>query len=444
MPNLKWKIARLRVKARVTPKKLWVRYLLGLSLIFVILVISHNNSLSVISAGKKHAQLINLSGQQGTLSQQIFILTDRYYRNQTDADHAILTEFVNQFFANHKKLSGDDELSEEQRLLYFGTEDSQRLDANARKFMAKVYIVLTGPVESRKSSDAYNYIINSAPKLLLGKLNRAVTNFENDAKKDVDHLVFNQRLSLLAAAALLIIEFFVIFLPSQHSVLRSIHRLERHRRSLRMTRTALAEKNEQLNESYERMEHAAMHDALTGLANRRYLEQELGVRIERYAEANLNGNMAVLHIDLDNFKLVNDTLGHAAGDFVLQKAAEIFHENARSTDFISRVGGDEFVIVSDDKVSKASAIIIAKRILKAFDVPMHFNGEELTVGASIGIDVFCPKQKVGKHCVSQILTNADVALYLAKENGRHRFEMFSNEHYHTFIEQASRVSRRTH
>ena len=244
LTGLKWKIARLRVKTRATPKKLWVRYLLGLSLIFVVLVISHNNSLSVISAGKEHARLINMGGQQRTLSQQIFILAERYYENPTPEDHKILSEFVNRFFDVHKELTNMETMSDELRSLYFDVAAENRLDADARKFVAKVYIILTGRVGSQKSEDAYNYIRNSAPIFLLGKLNRAVTQLEIDAKNDVDALVFNQRLSLLGAAALLVVEFFVIFLPSQHSVLRAIRRLERHRKSLRSARSALAAKNE--------------------------------------------------------------------------------------------------------------------------------------------------------------------------------------------------------
>jgi diguanylate cyclase (GGDEF)-like protein len=437
--KLKWKIARLRVKTRATPKTLWVRYLLGLSLIFAVLVISHNNSLSVISSGKEHAQMINMGGQQRTLSQQIFILAERYYENPTPEDHVILSKFVNTFFDVHKELTSNENMSSDLKELYFDPNASNRLDADSRKFVAKVYIILTGRIESQKSKDAYDYIRTSAPIFLLGKLNRAVKQLENDAKSDVDALVFNQRLSLLGAALLLVIEFFVIFLPSQHSVLRAIRRLERHRKSLRSARSALAAKNDELNQSYDQMERAALHDALTGLANRRYLEQELDERLKRYAKD--SGTMAVLHIDLDNFKLVNDTLGHAAGDFVLEQSARIFSENARSSDFISRVGGDEFVIVSDNRINKISAENIAKRILAAFEAPLQFNDEELLVGVSIGIDVFCPKEKVGENCVSQILTNADVALYLAKENGRNRYEVFTNEHYHKFIEQASRFNR---
>ncbi|MEP4150445.1 MAG: hypothetical protein ABJL73_04020, partial [Lentilitoribacter sp.] len=143
MKHFKWKIARLRVKTRATPKKLWVRYLLGLSLIFAVLVISHNNSLSVISAGKEHAKLINMGGQQRTLSQQIFILAERYYENPTPEDHVILSNYVNTFFDVHKELTSNPGMSGELKQLYFDVGGKNRLDADARKFVAKVYIILT-------------------------------------------------------------------------------------------------------------------------------------------------------------------------------------------------------------------------------------------------------------------------------------------------------------
>jgi diguanylate cyclase (GGDEF)-like protein len=246
------------------------------------------------------------------------------------------------------------------------------------------------------------------------------------AQKDVDNLQLIQNVSLLVAACLLVLEIFFIFLPAQRSVTRSISKLERHKQSLRSARGALAAKNNELNQSYEKMEHAALHDALTGLSNRRYLEKELGERISKYSKS--KGMMAVFHIDLDHFKIVN----------ILRKSADIFRANARGSDFISRVGGDEFVILTDHHMTEEIATDIAERILAEFEEPIIFKGESLSVGVSIGIDVFRPQDKVGENCVSQILTHADVALYLAKENGRNRFEVFANEHYQSFIKQGAK------
>ena len=436
MINLKWKFARLRVKTRSNTNRLWLRYLLGLSLIFGVLLVTHQSSLSVIEAGKHHARVINLSGQQRTLSQQILFVSDRYYSNPNTADYAELTRLVNRFYKLHKQLSEKSSISEELRTLYFGSDTTQRLDADARKFMAKALIILSGSIDSKKSIHAFRYIQDFAPNILLEKLDLAVRYFEVAAKKDVENLQLIQNVSLLVAACLLVLEFMFIFWPAQLSVTRSITKLERHKQSLRSARGALAAKNTELNQSYEKMEHAALHDALTGLSNRRYLEQELGERITKFSKS--NGMMAVFHIDLDHFKIVNDTLGHAAGDHILRKTADIFRANARGSDFISRVGGDEFVIITDDHMKEDIATDIAKRILKEFEQPIMFEGESLSVGVSIGIDVFRPQDKISENCVSQILTHADVALYLAKENGRNRFEVFTNEHYLSFIKQGAK------
>jgi diguanylate cyclase (GGDEF)-like protein len=434
--NLKWKFARLRVKTRSNTSRLWLRYLPSLSLIFAVLLITHQNSLSVIEAGKHHAHVINLSGQQRTLSQQILFVSERYYTNPNTEDYAKLTRHVNRFFQIHKKLSEESNISEELRTLYFGSDTTQRLDADARKFMAKALIILTGAIDSKKSIQAFTYIKDFAPSIFLEKLDIAVKYFEIAAQKDVDNLQLIQNVSLLVAACLLVLEIFFIFLPAQRSVTRSISKLERHKQSLRSARGALAAKNNELNQSYEKMEHAALHDALTGLSNRRYLEKELGERISKYSKS--KGMMAVFHIDLDHFKIVNDTLGHAAGDHILRKSADIFRANARGSDFISRVGGDEFVILTDHHMTEEIATDIAERILAEFEEPIIFKGESLSVGVSIGIDVFRPQDKVGENCVSQILTHADVALYLAKENGRNRFEVFANEHYQSFIKQGAK------
>ena len=426
------------MKTRSNTSRLWLRYLIGLSLIFVVLLITHQNSLSVIDAGKHHAQVINLSGQQRVLSQQILFVSEHYYNNPNTEDYSKLTRYVNKFFKIHKKLSEESNNSEELRTLYFGSDTTQRLDADARKFMAKVLIILTSSIGTKKSIHAFTYIKDLAPNILLEKLDLAVKYFEVAAKKDVDNLQLIQNLSLLVAACLLVLEFLFIFLPAQRSVTRSIAKLERHKQSLRSKRGALAAKNTELNQSYEMMEQAALHDALTGLSNRRYLEQELDERISKFSKS--RGMMAMFHIDLDHFKIVNDTLGHAAGDHILRKSADIFRANARGSDFISRVGGDEFVILTDNHMSEDIAVEVAKRILAEFEEPIMFEGESLSVGVSIGIDVFRPQDKVGENCVSQILTHADVALYLAKENGRNRFEVFTNEHYQSFIKQGANVT----
>lgn len=431
MKILKWKLARLRVRYRLNPNRLWIRYLIGLFIIFALIFVSHKSSLSVINTGKRDAYLIKLSGQQSVLSQQILMTAAKYRSRPIEENREDLARLVNKFNSAHDVLIYHVDMSKELQFLYLNEDRLNSLDADSRKFVNKLELMVELPPSDRKSIDAFHYINNFAPVFLLEKLNKAVVIFEESAQKNVDELTFVQNISVLLSAVILVLEFLFIFLPTQRSVTRSIRRLERHKRSLRRARKNLAGKNEQLNQSYERMEHAAMHDSLTGLANRRNLEKELGARIRRYSYE--DGEMAALHIDLDNFKIINDTLGHSAGDHILKEAAKIFRSNARGSDFVSRIGGDEFVIITDNKIGNKSVSNIAQRIIDAFNQPIEFNGEMLNVSSSIGIDIFNPKDKVGTNCVSEILTNSDVALYLAKHNGRNRYEFFSNSYYQKFL-----------
>lgn len=158
-------------------------------------------------------------------------------------------------------------------------------------------------------------------------------------------------------------------------------------------------------------EEEAMTDPLTGLRNRRAVDLVL----ERLCAA--RAGFGLLHLDLDYFKAVNDTLGHAAGDFVLETVGRILHEQLRSEDCAARIGGDEFVVIvagrSDPKILQA----IADRIIARISQPIPFDGQIARVSASIGIarssDMMVPDPP-------QLLATADRALYAAKHAGRGR------------------------
>ena len=140
--------------------------------------------------------------------------------------------------------------------------------------------------------------------------------------------------------------------------------------------------------SEERLAHLAYHDALTGLPNRRNVEEQLGrdlARARREGDA-----VAVLYLDLDHFKLVNDSLGHDAGDNALREAAKRISGVVRAGDLVARLGGDEFVLVlpglsADVAEAEAAAEGAAAKVLAALDVPLTVAGEEFQLGASIGI-----------------------------------------------------------
>ena len=191
------------------------------------------------------------------------------------------------------------------------------------------------------------------------------------------------------------------------------------RNELQRAKDLAEARNQELEAAKENIEHLALHDYLTGLPNRRYLDKMLD---ERSAECREKGlALAILHIDLDRFKQINDTLGHRAGDAMLQHAAKVLKESVRAADFVARIGGDEFVILcTTDAVSKKIASL-AERVIRELRKPIRYEGHDCRFGASIGIAIDSGQKLDAK----QILLDADIALYRAKGSGRNRFEFFS-------------------
>jgi diguanylate cyclase (GGDEF)-like protein/PAS domain S-box-containing protein len=193
------------------------------------------------------------------------------------------------------------------------------------------------------------------------------------------------------------------------------------RDDLQTAKTLAEARNQELEAAKESIEHLALHDYLTGLPNRRYLDRTLEERAEECRKGGLT--LAVLHIDLDRFKQINDTLGHRAGDAMLKHAAKVLKDCVRSTDFVARIGGDEFVVLCaiDSGTKKLSNM--AARIIRELSKPIRYEGHECRFGASIGIAADSGTDLDAK----QLLLNADIALYRAKGAGRNRHEFFSKD-----------------
>ncbi|WP_104664096.1 sensor domain-containing protein [Ensifer adhaerens] len=181
---------------------------------------------------------------------------------------------------------------------------------------------------------------------------------------------------------------------------------------LRHAKGSAEARNRELEQARIRIEYNALHDYLTDLPNRRYLDQMLAENVA------VN---AILHIDLDRFKQINDTLGHQAGDAMLTHAAAILRAHARHDDFIARIGGDEFVILCRRDRDLPQLSELAERIVHAFRRPIPYDGQLCRLGASIGIAWKGAEDVDAK----QLLMNADIALYRAKSLGRDRVEVFS-------------------
>ncbi|HHB81511.1 MAG TPA: GGDEF domain-containing protein, partial [Aliiroseovarius sp.] len=170
--------------------------------------------------------------------------------------------------------------------------------------------------------------------------------------------------------------------------------------------------NERLHGAKMVAEAEASSDTLTGLYNRRALDAMLARLIARGAP------FALMHLDLDFFKQVNDTLGHAAGDLVLQQVAKVLLEETRSNDIVARVGGDEFVLIFDGVTDHARLAALSKRLIERLEEPVPYGETSAQISGSIGIAVVFAGSTPDP---AVLMDQADRALYASKEAGRGRF-----------------------
>jgi diguanylate cyclase (GGDEF)-like protein/PAS domain S-box-containing protein len=170
----------------------------------------------------------------------------------------------------------------------------------------------------------------------------------------------------------------------------------------------------------EQLAHQAFHDPLTGLANRALLRERLQHALARVTRS--REPLAVMFIDLDEFKAVNDSMGHDAGDELLKAVAGRLRESVRPADTIARLGGDEFAILLEGMLSATEAPRVAERIIRTFTTPFELDGHPVSIGASIGLAL-----KDGKEGTEELLGNADVAMYAAKARGRGCYEVYRPE-----------------
>lgn len=181
-----------------------------------------------------------------------------------------------------------------------------------------------------------------------------------------------------------------------------------------LIRDELRRLTDRLAEARRAAEAQAVTDALTGLGNRRAMDQAA----DALAQGPEGEPFALLQIDLDHFKTVNDTLGHAAGDHVLRHVARVLREETRKGDMVMRTGGDEFVVICRNGSDPARVAAIAERIIARLIMPIPFEGQTCRIGCSIGATLsvnYTPPD------LRRMMADADTALYAVKEAGRGRF-----------------------
>jgi diguanylate cyclase (GGDEF)-like protein len=199
------------------------------------------------------------------------------------------------------------------------------------------------------------------------------------------------------------------------------HRVEERTRRLIDANQRLKVEIADREESQARSQYLAYHDSLTGLGNRLLFKEQLE---EALKDVSVTPHpLAVLFLDLDGFKAVNDTLGHSVGDLLLKSVAAKLRDILPRTDRIARLGGDEFAILQMSAAQPASSIALAEKIIEIIGEPCSVDGHDVTVGASVGVAVAHP----GDMNTENFLKSADLAMYSAKSEGRGTYRMFDPE-----------------
>lgn len=200
---------------------------------------------------------------------------------------------------------------------------------------------------------------------------------------------------------------------------------------LEISNQKLATANQQLKQEIverqkveQQLIYDALYDGLTGLPNRNLLMERIDRAIQ-YSKRHQNHMFALLFIDLDRFKIINDSLGHLVGDKLLIAIAKLLPEDLRNTDTVARLGGDEFVILLEDIHSLQDVTYVSERLQERLKMPFDLDGQTIFTSASIGIAL----SNTDYENSSQLLRDADIAMYRAKEKGKARYEIFDNAMY---------------
>ena len=300
-------------------------------------------------------------------------------------------------------------LSPEIHNIFFDTP--YELHKKFTRYNQKIDAFLATEGEQQKRS--YNSVYFEAIGPLATSLDGAVEQLEADARHDVTNMREIRVALTVVILITLAVEWLFIFRPLARTVELKTRALEEARKSVT---------------------HAAMHDPLTDLPNRRMLDGFLPTML---AQGERMGKpLTVCHLDLDYFKNINDTLGHSIGDKVLVHATNVLRNATRGSDFIARVGGDEFLIVDCTFGGYEGAAVMADRIVEHMARPFEVDGHVCTIGASIGIAIHLPEDED----LDAIMRRADIALYHAKGLGRGQTQPYSDVALQAFESRIQRAA----
>jgi diguanylate cyclase (GGDEF)-like protein len=400
------RLARLQATTRAFT---W-RYVIALSLIAALAVGGFLILQEAIRTHEASSSIINMSARQGTLVQQAAstarLLVQGNDRAAAANNRGTLFETAHAIESAHGRLTDPTDplgrplvTSEAVRGLYF--DAPLHLDRKIRNFVDNA-MRLSGTPEAGLSEQhpSFRQIVADAGGGLPISLGALVAQLETDARASV-------RWSRGLQVAVLVTTILTLWLQARLIFRPIVRRVECEARKL--------------IDSQDRLVELAHYDPLTGLPNRTLFQTRLEMAL---AQARRDTSFAaVLQLDLDDFKGVNDTLGHAAGDHVLCTIARRLQSAVRETDTVARLGGDEFVVILSGLASIEDAARVAETVIGLVSEPVLYLDNALHISTSVGITVY-PDDDVEPE---QLLKNADIALYQAKEKGRNTYSFFIGE-----------------
>ncbi|MES0129765.1 EAL domain-containing protein [Mesorhizobium sp. M0029] len=391
-------------------------YWLALLIIAAMVMASFILLQQMMAAQQHNHTLLDIVSTQKALSQRIVFLTSATgsaARDKQPALVAALKQATAEFETNYDlllKQTGADPLSpalsdprsiesvlygKPFHLDYF----SVGLVANGERLISSFESQLSGNAAYKGGGERVNLDASVANATLSGyaALGQRIAAFADERSEkllDLHRTLFYATIGVIVLVALF------IFRPMSKAILRKTHELVDARNS---------------------MAFIAIHDGLTGLHNRTFLTDHFETLIK--GAHRRRERLAVIQLDLDRFKQINDTLGHAAGDYVLVVTAQRMRDSCRASDLCARLGGDEFVMILNGAGGPEDINMLARRILEEINEPITFQGTTILPGASAGIAVY----PIDADNAEDLLVHADLALYSAKKLGGGSFSFFSEE-----------------
>ncbi len=391
-------------------------YWLALLIIAAMVMASFILLQQMMAAQQHNNTLLDIVSTQKALSQRIVFLasaTGSASRDKQPALVSALKQATTEFETNYDLLleqTGADPLSPARsdpksienvlfakpfHLDYF----SVGLIANGERLISSFESQLSGKAAYKGGGERVNLDASVANATLSGyaALGQRINAFADERSEkllDLHRTLFYATIGVIVLVALF------IFRPMSKAILRKTHELIDARNS---------------------MAFIAVHDGLTGLHNRTFLTDHFETLIK--GAHRRRERLAVIQLDLDRFKQINDTLGHAAGDYVLVVTAQRMRDSCRASDLCARLGGDEFVMILNGAGGTEDINMLARRILEQINEPIMFQGTTVLPGASAGIAVY----PIDADNAADLLVHADLALYSAKKLGGGSFSFFSEE-----------------